>query len=137
MPRFAPLTIATRVFVLSPTLDLLFVLRSSRHGTTHLFGVSPRWLTEEPRVLATELRCARVPHIVGDRLRARRSRQQEAASLPEPQPLLILDRAHRRHRLEVVVQRRRAHVDVLGERLDLQWLREVLLYPGDRSRDPP
>jgi hypothetical protein len=55
MPRFAPLTIATRLFVLSLTLDLRRVPRSSRHGTTHLFGVSPRWLTEQPGVLATEL----------------------------------------------------------------------------------
>jgi hypothetical protein len=38
-------------------------------------------------------------HLVGDRLRARSSGKQEAASLLQPQPLLVLNRAHRRDRL--------------------------------------
>jgi hypothetical protein len=37
-------------------------------GAMHPFGVPPRWLPEEPGVLAAELRRARVPHLVGDRL---------------------------------------------------------------------
>jgi alpha-N-arabinofuranosidase len=87
-------------------------------------------LPEQPPVLAAELRRARVPHLVGDRLRARRSRQQQAASLLQSQVLLVLDRAHPRDRLEVTVQCRGAHVHMLRERLDLQRLREVLLDPA-------
>ena len=44
---------------------------STCRGATHLFGVSPRWLAEKPGVFAAELRCTRVPHVVGDRRRAR------------------------------------------------------------------
>ena len=73
------------------------------HGSTRTLSVSTRRLTKEPDVFAAELRCARVPHCVGNRFGTRRTGEQTATSLLQPQPLLVLDRAHRRDRLEVLM----------------------------------
>ena len=60
--------------------------------------------------------------------------EQAAAGLLQPQPLLVLDRAHARDGPKVRVQRRGTHASELSEVLHLQRLREVLPDPGDRPR---
>ena len=43
-----------------------------------------------------------------------------AARDMEPEPLLVLDRAHRRHRLEMPMEGRRAHAGAVGKVLDAE-----------------
>ncbi len=76
-----------------------------------------------------------VSHAIGCTSRVEVFAQHQTAGLLESQPLLELQGTHRRDGLEVVVQTRDAHAQLLREALDAQWLVEVLAESLDRSGD--
>jgi len=62
--------------------------------------------------------------------------QQQAPGFLQADVLLVLQGAHGRHGLEVVVQRRGAHVHPVGQGVDGQGLVEVVLEPADGPGHP-
>src|SRR5215207_2290534 len=90
---------------------------------------------EEPLVLAGELRDVAVAHAVAGASGVEALAEHEAAGLLQPDPLLELQRAHRRDRPEMVVEARDAHPDLPGHVLDPKRSVEVLAEPLQRPAD--
>src|SRR5690606_41931541 len=101
----------------------------------HRFDLPARRSTEETSILATELRCALVTHAMSGGRGIAAFEEHEPACLVQTDLLLVLQRRHRGHRFEVMMQRRDAHVQRFRERLDSQRLRETCLDQADRARD--
>lgn len=90
------------------------------------------------RYRASLVRCVAPTPCIADtaaRLpRIHRRQAHQAACLLQPQYLLALQGAHRRDRTEVVMERRRAHVDLPRERFDRHRVEVVVANPGDGAR---
>ena len=97
--------------------------------------VPARWGAEHPPVLAAELGRAFVPDPERRLRRVQPFAQHQPPRLLQAQPLLVLQRAQARHRLEVLVEPRQAHPRLPGERLDPERVREVVPQPPDRAGD--
>lgn len=87
------------------------------------------------RVFAAELRLAFITDAKPGRAGVKHIDQHQLARILQPQQFLVLHRRHRGDRLEMVVQRRRTHVDVRGQFIDAQLLRKMLPDPADRAPD--
>lgn len=97
--------------------------------------VAQRRLAEQTPVLAAELRGAFVADPMTRGGRIEHFAEHQSPRFMKPQLLLVLKRAHRRHRLEVVMQRRRTHIHVAGDRFDAQRLVVVIAQQANRFRD--
>src|SRR5947209_8044056 len=91
---------------------------------------------EQQPVFAAELRRALVTDAESGRGCVESLAQHQPPCLLEAQPLLVPERAQRRHALEVEVERRRAHPHLPRQRLDLERVRETVLQPPDCPSDP-
>lgn len=108
-----------------------------RLGLKHECGhVLPRRCSEPPSVLTAELELALVSNPVTGLPGVESFTHHQSPGLLEAKPLLILNRAHRRHALEVKVQSRGAHPYMLGERFDTQRVSEMILEPPNCASDP-
>src|SRR5579863_3669794 len=103
--------------------------------TPQLCDVAKRRRTEEPAIFAAELRGAVIPDANRYRPDISAVLEEQPACLVQPQLLLILERTQRRDVLEVMMERRHAHVHRLRQRLHPQELGVVRLDPLDRPRD--
>src|SRR5262245_28968636 len=78
--------------------------------------------SEEAAVFTTELRCTQVSDTLTGSSRVHHRCEHKATRLLQPQNLLILQRAHRGDCLEVLMERRDAHVHHLGQLFHLHRL---------------
>ena len=97
--------------------------------------VAHRGDAEETFILSIEVGGVLVAHAIGRTGRVEVFAQHQTPGLLEPQPLLVLQGAHRRDGFEVVMQPRHAHVQFSCELLDGNWLVEVLAESLDGSGD--
>ena len=88
----------------------------------NVFG---RGIPEIPSILSGELRCALVAHPSTCRSSIRHGQQHEAPRFLEAQGLLVLQRAQRRDRLEMLMERGWAHVDHGRQPFHVQGLVEM------------
>src|SRR6185437_7672041 len=92
--------------------------------------------TEDPAVLAAELRGAFVADVEGSPRRVQALVEHQALGLAQAQPFLILQRAHRRELAKMVMQTRWAHLHVSGEFGGVQRPDVIRLQPRDRADNP-
>src|SRR5689334_17229123 len=92
--------------------------------------------TEHPAVLSTKLRGAFVPDPEGCFSSLQTLAQHQPPGLLKAEPLLVLEWAQPRHPLEVEVEGRWAHPDVLRQPHDAQPLGEMVPEPPDGPCDP-
>ena len=97
--------------------------------------VAHRGDAKEAFVLPIEVGGVVVPHAIGRTRRVEVFAQHQTAGLLQPQALLELQGAHRRDGLEVVMEPRDAHAQLVREALDAQWLVEVPAELPDCSGD--
>src|SRR2546428_14114372 len=97
--------------------------------------VTHRWDAKEAFVFSIEVGGVLVAHAIGRTGRVEVFAQHQTPGLLEPQPLLVLQGAHRRDGFEVVMQPRHAHAQFSCELLDGNWLAEVLADPLDGPGD--
>src|SRR4051794_375287 len=92
-------------------------------------------MSEQPLVLPAELRGVVVADAVAGAGGVEVLAEEEAAGFLEAELLLELQGAHRRHRLEMVVESRDAHPELPRQPLDAQRLVEIPAQPFDGLRD--
>src|ERR1700730_11150426 len=97
--------------------------------------VAHRADAEEAVILSIEVGGVPVAHGIGGTDLVEVFALRQTPGLLEPQPLLVLQGAHRGDGLEVVMQPRHAHVQFSCELLDGNWLVEVLAESLDGSGD--
>ena len=97
--------------------------------------VAHRGDAEEALVFPIEVRGVVVPHTMGRTGRVEAFSEEQAPGFQEPQPLLVLRRAHRRDRLEMVLQTGDAHAQFACEAIDTKRLIEVFRESFDCSGD--
>src|SRR5438445_279816 len=90
---------------------------TSRDGVPHPGNIAHRRGAEEPLIFAGKVRGIVIPDAGAGARRIKVLAEHQPAGLLEPQLLLELPRAHRRDRLEVVVEARHAHPHRLRELL--------------------
>ena len=99
----------------------------SRHRQlAQTFHVPHRRLAEVPLVISAEMRLVFVTDAISRLARVEVLAQHQPPGFLKPQVLLKLQRAHRRHRLEVGVEPGRAHAQFPRHVLDPQRLVKVL-----------
>jgi hypothetical protein len=91
--------------------------------------------TKEAFVLSIEVGSVLIPDAIGCTGRIQVFREHQTTGLLKSQPLLELQGAHRGDGLEVMVEARNAHPQLVREVLDVQWLVEVLAQSGNGSGD--
>jgi len=91
---------------------------------------------EETAVLPAELRRTQVADAVARIGRVHPLKEQEPPGFVQPQHLLVLERAHRGHGFEPLMECRRAHANRGGHLIDGHGLREMRANPGHGFGDP-
>src|SRR5689334_20572128 len=91
--------------------------------------------TKEAFVVSIEVGGVLIPDAKGSTGRIQIFPQHQTTGLLKSQPLLELHGAHRGDGLEVMVEARNAHAQLVREILDVQWLVEVTAQSGNGSGD--
>ena len=91
--------------------------------------VPRRRATEKAGVLAAELRRTEIADLARRAPGVQHARQHQVSCLLQAEHLLVLQRRHVGDRLEVLVERRHAHVGQIGQVIERDGLREVLAHP--------
>jgi hypothetical protein len=109
--------------------------RALRGGFPQPFGVAHRRRSEEPLVVAGEVRGVAVAHAEAGTRGVQVLAEHEASGRLEAHPLLELQGAHRGDRIEVVVEARDAHPRLPRYVFDSEWPVEVLAQPLEGFSD--